>query len=65
MFPYLNILQHYVKFNIHTIIMLEKLLGVGSFGGYIDHLTHCQTIFLLFQAGSTSFLWFGLWLMHF
>jgi hypothetical protein len=26
--------------------MLEKLLGVGSFGGYISHLTHRQTILL-------------------
>jgi hypothetical protein len=39
MFPSLNILQHYVKFNIHTITTLEKLLGARSFGGSINHLT--------------------------
>jgi len=27
MFPSLGILQHYVEFDIHDIIMLEKLLG--------------------------------------
>jgi hypothetical protein len=41
MFPSLGILQHYVKFNICTIITLEKLLDVGSFGGSIDHLAYC------------------------
>jgi hypothetical protein len=38
MFPSLGILQHYTKFNTHTITMLEKLLGGGSFGGSINHL---------------------------
>jgi hypothetical protein len=38
MFPFLGFLQHYIKFNIHTITMLEKLLGVGFFSGFIDHL---------------------------
>jgi hypothetical protein len=45
MFPFLGILQHYAKFNTCTIVMLEKLLGVGSFGGSISHLTHCQGTF--------------------
>jgi hypothetical protein len=27
---------------------LEKLLRAGSFGGFINHLTCCQTIFLIF-----------------
>jgi len=43
MFPSLNILQHYAKFNNLTIVMLEKLIGVGSFGGSIDHLVHHET----------------------
>jgi len=43
MFPSLIILQHHVEFNICTIIMLEKILGAGSFGGSINHLTHLQT----------------------
>jgi hypothetical protein len=41
MFPSLGILQHYVEFDIHTIVMLEKLLGVGSFGGSTGHLAYC------------------------
>jgi hypothetical protein len=40
MFPFLVILQHYIKSDIHIITTLEKLLGVGSFGGFISHLTH-------------------------
>jgi hypothetical protein len=40
-FPSLGILQHYVEFDIHTIVMLEKLLGVGSFGGSTGHLAYC------------------------
>jgi hypothetical protein len=28
MFPFLNILQHYVKFDTCTITMVEKLFGV-------------------------------------
>lgn len=27
MFPSLGIFQHYVEFNIHTIVIIEKLLG--------------------------------------
>ncbi len=42
MFPSPCILQHYDKFNICTIVTLEKLLGVGSFGGSISHLVHRQ-----------------------
>jgi hypothetical protein len=38
MFPSLGILQYYVESNICTTITLEKLLGVGSFGGFINHL---------------------------
>ncbi len=38
MFPSLGILQHYTKFNTHTIVTLEDLLGAASFGGFNDHL---------------------------
>jgi uncharacterized membrane protein len=31
MFPSLGILQHYVEFNIRTIIMLERLFGAINF----------------------------------
>jgi hypothetical protein len=40
LFPSLSILQHYVKFDTHTINMLEKLLGAKCFGGSIGHLIH-------------------------
>jgi hypothetical protein len=49
MFPSPSILQHYVKFNIPTITMLEKLFGVGSFGSFTNHLTCHQTILLVFS----------------
>jgi hypothetical protein len=39
MFPSLSILQHYIKFDIRTIVMLEKLFDATSFGGCIGHLT--------------------------
>jgi hypothetical protein len=44
-FPFPNILQHYAKFNIHTITTLEKLLGAGTFCGSINHLICRQAIF--------------------
>jgi hypothetical protein len=44
MFPTPCILQHYAKFDIHTIATLEKLLGVGSFGDSMNHLACCQAI---------------------
>jgi hypothetical protein len=47
-FPSLGILQHYVEFNIRTIIMLEKLFSVGSFGGSIGHLKCRQATLLAF-----------------
>jgi hypothetical protein len=40
MFPSLGILQHYTKFNIHTIVMLENLSGARSFGGFNNHIIH-------------------------
>jgi len=36
-----SILQLYIKFDTCTIVTLEKLLNVGSFGGFISHLAHC------------------------
>jgi hypothetical protein len=44
LFPSLGILQHYVEFNIHTIVMLQKLFGARSFGGFINHPAHRQAI---------------------
>ncbi len=38
LFPSPSILQHYTKFNIHTIVTLEKLFDVKSFDGSISHL---------------------------
>jgi hypothetical protein len=55
MFPSLGIFQHYVEFNIHTITRLEKLLGAGSFGGYINHLVCHQATALTF-SGKFNFL---------
>jgi hypothetical protein len=48
MFSSLGILLHYAELDTCTIITLEKLLGVGSFNGSINHLAHCQAIFLSF-----------------
>jgi hypothetical protein len=55
MFPFPNILQHYVKFDIQTIIMLEKLLGAKSFGGSIGHLT-CHHAILFIYLGKFGLL---------
>jgi hypothetical protein len=41
MFPSPCILQHYVEFDTHIIVTLEKLLSVKSFGGLINHLARC------------------------
>jgi hypothetical protein len=54
MFPFPNILQHYIEFDIHTITMLEKLFGARSFNGFINHLTHHRATL------PTSFVGFGL-----
>jgi hypothetical protein len=51
MFPSLNILKHYVKFDTCTIITLEKLLGARSFGGSINHLACGQAILLASSSG--------------
>ncbi len=36
------------KYDTRTIAMLEKLLGVGNFSGFISHSTHHQAIFPTF-----------------
>jgi len=40
-FPSLGILQRYTEFDVHIIVMLEKLLGSRSFGTIISHLACC------------------------
>jgi hypothetical protein len=37
-FPSLGILQHYIEFNVHTIVMLEKILVLGLFNTIMGHL---------------------------
>lgn len=39
-----NIVQHYVKFDLSTIVALEKLLGTRAFNIIMDHLVSCQII---------------------
>jgi hypothetical protein len=60
-FPSPSILQHYTKFDTRTIVILEKLLGVRSFGGFIDHLAHHQAI-LLISLGKLGLL-FIVWIV--
>jgi len=50
MFPSLGILHHYVEFNTCTITTLEKLLGVGSFDGFISHLVCGQATSFIFSG---------------
>jgi hypothetical protein len=51
MFPFPSILQHYVEIDIHTIARLEKLFGVGSFGGSSSQPACHQAIFPAFSSG--------------
>ncbi len=37
----LSILQHYIKFDSCTMVTMEKLLGMGSFGITMGHLACC------------------------
>ncbi len=53
MFPSLNILQHYVKFDTYPIVTLEKLLSARSFGGSINHLA-CYQATLLASSSKLS-----------
>jgi len=50
-FPSLVILQRYTKFDVHSIVMLEKQLGSRSFGTIVGHLVCCQIIFLISLGG--------------
>jgi hypothetical protein len=63
MISFPSILWHYAEFDIYIIITLEKLLGVGSFGGFISHLVCCQTT-LLASSGGLGFL-FVVWTIAF
>jgi hypothetical protein len=63
MFPSPNILHHYVEFDIHTIVTLEKLLGAGSFGGSIGHLARRHAILFVFPSGLN--LPFVVWIIAF
>jgi hypothetical protein len=60
MFTSPSILWHYIKFDIRTIITLEKLLGAWSFGGFIDRLARHQATILVFSSkfGFLSTVWF-------
>ncbi len=44
-FPSPCILQRYIEFHVHTIVMLEKLLRYGSFGTIVGHLA-CHQVTL-------------------
>jgi hypothetical protein len=49
--------------------MLEKLFGVGSFGGFINHLVRCHAILvaslseldLLYVVWTIAFTFLGCW----
>jgi hypothetical protein len=48
-FPFLSILQHYTKFDSHTMAMLEELLSVKSLDIMVGHLV-CHQITLLVSS---------------
>jgi hypothetical protein len=72
-FSILGILQHYVEFDTHTIVTLEKLLNVGSFGGFINNLIRCSAILsvslnelgLLSVVQTTTHAFLGCWAIIF
>jgi hypothetical protein len=64
MFLSLSTLQHYDEFDICIITMLEKLLSVRYFGGFIGHLPRHKQLFLFPWAGLTCLLCFGLLPLH-
>jgi len=55
MFLSLCILQHYIEFDTHTIVSLEKLFDARFFGGSIGHLVCCQAMFLAY-LGKLDFI---------
>ncbi len=60
MFPSLNILQYYAKFDTHTIATLEKLFSARSFGGSIGLLVIIRSFFLFLWVSLASLPWFKL-----
>jgi len=44
-------LQCYIEFDVHTIVILKKLLGSRSFGTIMGHLARCQVIFFASSRG--------------
>ncbi len=50
-FPSPGILQHYTKFDVYIIVILEKLLKLRSFGTIAGHLAHRQVTFPTFFGG--------------
>jgi hypothetical protein len=54
-FPSLGLLQHYTEFDVCTIAMLEKLLGLGSFGTAMGHLALLGHYFYFFNGVRPSF----------
>lgn len=54
-FPFLNILQHYTKFDSRTMVMLEELSSAKSFNIMVGHLA-CHQIIL----SVSSRVWFTL-----
>jgi hypothetical protein len=61
MFQSLGFLQHYIEVNTRIIVSLEKLLSVGSYGGYINHLTCHHAI--LFASSCGLGLPFVVWII--
>jgi hypothetical protein len=51
MFPSPSILQNYIEFDIRTMVILEKLFGARSFGGFISYLDCHQAIIPTFLGG--------------
>jgi hypothetical protein len=60
MFPFPAILQHYVKFNPHTIATLEKLLGVRFLMVLLVTEFVVRVFSLLYQVSLASLLKFKL-----
>ncbi len=50
-FPFLNILQHYTKFDSRTMVMLEELLNAKSFDIMVGHLACHQIILFASSRG--------------
>jgi len=60
---YIFVFKHlvtFVKFDSHTMVTLEKLLGMKSFNTIVGHLGCHQVILFTFQRGLTFLQWFNL-----